>query len=96
MAYFLQEIVLEIGKIVLTNDMVTGERSVEFTEYHQHGWRAGPIGHHAISNLRNKKEKRSKSILIDRLDATYFGKAKSSFTSNFVETILILDDIRQR
>lgn len=54
---------LEVGEIVLTNNMVAGKRSVEFAEYHQHGWRPSPIGYHAICDLDSFKTENENEFL---------------------------------
>lgn len=41
---------LEIGKIILTDDMLTGKGSEKFAEDHEHSWRSSPAGDHAIGN----------------------------------------------
>lgn len=43
---------LEVGEIVLTDDLLAGEGSKELAEDHEHRRRSGPVGDHAVGHLK--------------------------------------------
>lgn len=52
MANLLQKVVLEVGVVVLPDDVWAREGAEELAEDRQHCGRASPAGHHRVGHLR--------------------------------------------